>query len=93
MNNEYYQPNLYPSIKEEELYLDSILKLNKGKMIKLNVTIPGSIEWQDQVFEGILESAGKDNIIISNPNTGEWNIIPMIYLDYITLEEPVKYNK
>ena len=87
MNNEYYQPT------KEELYLDSILKLNKGKMIKLNVTIPGSIEWQDQIFEGILESAGKDNIIISNPNTGQWNIIPLIYLDYITLEEPVKYNK
>lgn len=102
MNNGYYQPypnnmsnndyEMYTNDKEE-LYLENILKLNKGKMVKINITIPGSIEWQDQTFEGILEFSGKDNIIISNPNTGQWNIIPMVYLDFITLEEPVKYNK
>ena len=56
MNNGYYQqyPNnmsnndyeIYTNDKEE-LYLENILKLNKGKMVKINITIPCSIEWQD----------------------------------------------
>lgn len=77
----------------EQSYIENILRLNRGKMAKFHITVPGSIEWQDRVFNGIIEQAGRDHIIVSNPNTGEWYLILMIYLDFVTFEEPINYNK
>lgn len=78
---------------EEQSYIENILRLNKGKKARLHVTVPGSIEWQDRVFDGIIEQAGKDHVIVSNPSTGEWYLILLIYLDFVTFEEPINYNK
>ena len=97
MNNNYYpnlinedQSNPYQFINNQS-YIENILNKNYGKKAIIYITIPNSIKWQDNTFEGILESSGKDHIIISNPNTGKWNIIPLIYLNYITFEEPINY--
>lgn len=84
---------MYNNIPAEQSYIENILRLNRGKMARFHVTVPGSIEWQDRVFDGIIEQAGRDHIIVSNPNTGEWYLILMIYLDFVTFEEPVNYNK
>ena len=100
--NQYY-PNydytqnmntMYPSrnIPDHQLYLDGIMGLNKGKKAKFYVTIPGSGSWQDKVFEGIIEQTGKDHVIVSNPNNGEWYLLFMIYLDYVVFEEPINYQ-
>lgn len=78
---------------DEQSYIENILRLNRGKKARFHVTVPGSIEWQDRVFEGIIEQSGKDHLIVSNPNTGEWYLILMIYLDFVTFEEPIYYNK
>lgn len=78
---------------EEQSYIENILRLNAGKKAKLHVTVPGSKEWQDRVFEGIIEQSGRDHIIISNPQTGEWYLVLMIYLDFVTFEEPINYKK
>lgn len=77
----------------EQSYIENILRLNRGKKARLHVTVPGSIEWQDRVFDGIIEQAGKDHVILSNPQTGEWYLILIIYLDFVTFEEPINYNK
>jgi len=77
----------------EQSYIENILRLNRGKMAKFHITVPGSIEWQDRVFNGIIEQSGRDHIIVSNPSTGEWYLILMIYLDFVTFEEPINYNK
>lgn len=82
-----------PTIPDEQSYIENILRLNRGKKAKFHVTVPGSIEWQDRVFEGIIEQSGKDHLIVSNPNTGEWYLILMIYLDFVTFEEPINYKK
>ena len=66
--------------------------LNKGKKVKVFITVPGSSEWQDKLFEGIIEEIGKDHIIISNPQTGEWNLILIIYIVFITFDEPINYR-
>lgn len=84
---------MYNNIPEEQSYIENILRLNRGKMARFHVTVPGSIEWQDRVFEGIVEQSGRDHVIISNPNTGEWYLILMIYLDFVTFTEPINYNK
>ena len=81
------------ALPAEQSYIENILRLNRGKMAKFHITVPGSIEWQDRVFNGIIEQAGRDHIIVSNPNTGEWYLILMIYLDFVTFEEPINYNK
>lgn len=78
---------------EEQSYIENILRLNAGKKAKLHVTVPGSKEWQDRVFEGIIEQSGRDHIIMSNPQTGEWYLVLMIYLDFVTFEESINYKK
>ena len=83
----------FGSMQDEQSYIENILRLNRGKKAKLHVTVPGSIEWQDRVFDGIIEQAGKDHVIVSNPQTGEWYLILIIYLDFVTFEEPINYNK
>lgn len=88
-----YEANIFPAAVDEQSYIENILRLNRGKKARFHVTVPGSIEWQDRVFDGIIEQAGKDHIIVSNPNTGEWYLILIIYLDFVTFEEPINYNK
>ena len=77
---------------EEQSYVENIIRINKGKMDKFHVTVPGSVEWQDRVFTGIIEQAGRDHVIVSNPNTGEWYLILIIYLDFVTFDEPINYS-
>ena len=79
-------------IAVEQSYIENILRLNRGKRARFHITVPGSVEWQDRVFDGIIEQSGKDHIIVSNPNTGEWYLVLMIYLDFVTFEEPINYR-
>lgn len=80
-------------ITSEQSYIENILRLNRGKKAKFHITVPGSKEWQDRVFEGIIEQSGRDHIIVSNPNTGEWYLILMIYLDFVTFDESINFIK
>ena len=57
------------------------------------MTFPDSVEWRDKVFTGILEQSGRDHIIISDPKTGKWQLLLMIYVSYITFEETINYPK
>ena len=89
-----YQDSIVPINQEltmEQSYIENILRLNKGKKATFYVTIPGSNDWQDKTFTGIIEQAGRDHVIVSNPSNGEWYLILMIYLDYVTFEEPITY--
>ena len=78
---------------EEQSYIENILRLNKGKKARFHITVPGSQEWQDRVFDGIIEQAGRDHIIISDPKTGKWFLVLMIYLDYVEFEERINYTE
>ena len=80
-------------ITSEQSYIENILRLNRGKKAKFHITVPGSKEWQDRVFEGIIEQSGRDHIIVSNPNTGEWYLILMIYRDFVTFDESINFIK
>lgn len=86
-NDKIYQNNLY-----DVDYTENILKLNVGKKVRLYASFPGSSEWQDKIFEGIIENTGKDYIIISDPKNGEWNLILFIYINFISFEEIVNYR-
>lgn len=86
------QNTIFP-LTAEQSYIENILRMNKGKKAKFHITVPGSAQWQDRVFDGIIEQAGRDHIIVSNPTTGEWYLILMIYLDFVTFEESINFIK
>ena len=75
----------------EQSYIENILRLNKGKRVRAYVSYPDSVEWRDKVYDGIVEEAGRDHLIISDPSTGKWYLIRMIYLNYVEFEERINY--
>jgi spore germination protein Q len=76
----------------EQSYIENILRLNKGKVAKFYMSYPDSVEWRDKIFTGVIEQAGRDHIIISDPNTGLWHLLLIIYLNYVDFEEPINYS-
>ena len=77
----------------EQSYIENILRRNKGKKVRAHVSFSDSIEWRDRVFSGFIEEAGRDNLIISDPETGKWYLILMIYLDFVEFDEKIIYGK
>lgn len=75
----------------EQSYIENILRLNKGKKVRVHQTFPDSNEWRDLEFKGIIEQAGRDHIILSDPSTGVWQVLLMIYVDYISFDEQINY--
>lgn len=76
----------------EQSYIENILRLNKGKKVDIYMTFTDSSEWKDKMFSGIIEQSGRDHIILSNPTTGEWYLLLMIYVDYIKFYEKINYS-
>ena len=71
---------------------ENILRLNKGKKVRAYVSYPDSIAWKDKIYDGIIEEAGRDHLIISDPKTGMWFMIRMIYLNYVEFDEKINYS-
>lgn len=76
----------------ESSYIPSILYLNKGKQVEIYTSYPDSTEWHDKVFKGLIEQSGPDHIILSDPSTGAWYLILMVYVNYIKFNEKINYN-
>ncbi len=80
------------SLPMEQSYIENILRLNKGKKVKAYFSYPDSTEWRDKVYDGIIEEAGRDHLIMSDPKTGDWYLLRMIYLSYVVFEEKINYS-
>nr|WP_225220870.1 spore coat protein GerQ [Bacillus norwichensis] len=76
----------------EESYIENILRLNKGKLVEVFTTFENNREWNAKVFKGLIEAAGRDHLILSDPQTGDRYLIPMVYVDYVTFNEPIDYE-
>ncbi|WP_425288585.1 spore coat protein GerQ [Salibacterium halotolerans] len=76
----------------EQSYIENILRLNTGKRATVYMTFEGNPDWQSMVFRGILEEAGRDHIVLSDPDTGRWYLLLMVYLDYVVFEEEINYQ-
>lgn len=94
--NDSFEDNYYKSQNEsmpmEQSYIENILRLNKGKKVTAYVSFPDSNDWRDSRFTGIIEEAGRDHLIISDPTTGHWNLILMIYLNFVDFDEKINYS-
>lgn len=76
----------------EESYIENILRLNKGKVATVYTTFENNTQWNAKIFKGVIEAAGRDHLILSDPQTGMRFLIPMIYLDYVTFDEEIEYQ-
>jgi spore germination protein Q len=76
----------------EQSYIENILRLNKGKLVHLFATFEGSTQWNSKEFTGIIEAAGRDHVILSDPQAGTRYLIPMVSVDYITFTEEIEYE-
>ncbi|MCC3377483.1 spore coat protein GerQ [Cohnella sp. REN36] len=81
-----------PVVPREESYVENILRMNLGKVATIYMTYENNSEWNAKIFKGVLEAAGRDHIIISDPTTGRRYLLLTLNLDYITFDEPINYN-
>ena len=83
MNGSYYQTPVFLNEFErdttegmnynmEQSYIENILRNNIGKKVRVHASFSDSIEWRDRVFVGIIERAGRDNLIINDIDNGKY---------------------
>lgn len=89
INNNYANIPMYSEPSSEQSYIENILRLNRGKQVEVYMSFADSLDWKDCVFKGIIEQSGKDHIILSDPNTGNWYLLLLIYVDYIKFDENI----
>lgn len=76
-------------IPNEQSYIENILRVNKGKRVSVYQSFADAGEWKDRIFTGIIEQSGRDHIILSDPTTGNWYLLLMIYVDFIKFDEEI----
>lgn len=76
-------------IPNEQSYIENILRVNRGKKVSVYQSFADAGEWKDRVFTGIIEQSGRDHIILSDPTTGNWYLLLMIYVDFIKFDEEI----
>lgn len=76
----------------EQSYIENILRLNEGKRATVYMTFENNEEWNARVFRGTIEAAGRDHIILRDPQTSRRYLLLMIYLDYVTFDEELNYE-
>ena len=87
-----YEAGQLVDVPMQQSYIENILRHNKGKKVKAYVSFPDSVEWKDRIFEGTVEQAGRDHLIIKDTQNGHWYLILMIYLDYVEFDERINYS-
>nr|WP_241657729.1 spore coat protein GerQ [Anaerobacillus alkaliphilus] len=83
------QPGMLPL---EQSYIENILRLNRGRTGTFYLTYENNVEWNAKIFRGVVEEAGRDHIIISDPSSGKYYLLLMINLDYVVFDEPIAYD-
>ncbi|PYZ96143.1 spore coat protein GerQ [Alteribacter lacisalsi] len=76
----------------EQSYIENILRLNRGKVGTFYMTYEFNEKWNAKIFKGVVEAAGRDHIIISDPQTDKRYLLLMVNLDYVTFDEPLEYD-
>ncbi|HHU59377.1 TPA: spore coat protein GerQ [bacterium] len=83
----------FPTVpRTEQSYIENIIRLNRGKVGTFHTTYPDSNEWRDRVYTGVMEAAGVDHIIISDPRDGKRYILLNIYLTWVSFNEEINYE-
>ncbi|HLR70479.1 MAG TPA: spore coat protein GerQ [Pseudogracilibacillus sp.] len=83
------ESNIPGMLPIQQSYIENILRLNRGKEVTVYMTFE---DQEMQSFQGVIEAAGRDHIILSDPNTGKRYLLLMVYLDYVTFDEKINYD-
>ncbi|MBB6678269.1 spore coat protein GerQ [Cohnella lubricantis] len=81
-----------PAPPREESYVENILRMNLGKVGTFYMTYENNSEWNAKIFKGVVEAAGRDHIVLSDPTTGKRFLLLTLNLDYVTFDEPLNYT-
>lgn len=88
---------LIPSVQNnypmEQSYIENIIRNNIGKRVRVHASFADSIEWRDRVFTGIIEHAGRDNLVLNDTENQKHFLILMIYVDFFEFDEEIIYAK
>ena len=76
----------------KESYIENILRLNRGKVGTFYFTYSDSNEWRDRIYKGVIEAAGKDHLILSDPKTGKRQLLQLLYFDWAEFDEEINYD-
>ncbi|WAA09621.1 spore coat protein GerQ [Fervidibacillus albus] len=85
-------PQIPGMLPIEQSYIENIFRLNKGKRTTVYMSFEGSKEWNSKIFQGIVEAAGRDHLILSDPKTGHRYLLPLVYFNYAVFEEELDYE-
>ncbi len=80
-----------PYMYTEQSYIENILRLNRGKIATIYMNFEGS-QWGSKIFKGELLEAGKDHIVLKDPQTGVSYLLLTIYLSYVSFDEEIDYE-
>ena len=84
------QTNINPiNIEQNDFFAEDLLAKNKGKYVKIYMSFSDSLEWCDRIFEGILESFGKDFILLHDKKNNKHYMVWNLYIDFIEFNEDV----
>jgi len=75
----------------EESYIENILRFNRGKMATFYYTYENNTQWNAKIYRGRIETAGRDHIIISDPQTGRRYLLLTVNLDWVEFDGPIAY--
>ena len=98
MNNNYnydlYSNNMMnfqnqSNFEKNPVFAEDILAKNKGKYVKIYMSFTDSKEWCDRIFEGNLESWGRDFILLKDKNSNKRYMVWNLYIDFIEFFEPI----
>ena len=88
MNGTFFDASIDNSLnKDSRIY--KLLNKNIGKKIIIHISVPGNSMYDDKTFDGILENITDEYIIIYEPNSGNYQLILLIYVIYISFEEEI----
>lgn len=68
-------------------YAYNILNNNPNQIADFYMSYPDSVEWRDRVFTGRIVHATREYTLLRNEQTGEWYVLPSIYLNYVIFNE------
>ncbi|MGF7033439.1 spore germination protein Q [Paenibacillus mucilaginosus] len=83
----------------EESFIENIIRFNKGKVATFYFTYQGNNQWNARIYRGRIETAGRDHIIISDPDSqpgdprGKRHLLLMANLDWVEFDEEVIYPR
>src|SRR5699024_10824839 len=73
----------------QQSYIENILRLNRGEEVSVYMTFENN---EQRVFRGVIEAAGRDHLILSEPQTGKRYLLLMVYLDYVEFDNEINYQ-